>query len=82
MYQNKYKTNSFYLAAFLLSKGAELVGTEKSAGNKSIFVFNDTDEVKGFVGVFNFSNDDNAHLSVNFKKVEAAIKRLKSLIYD
>ncbi|MFA6184485.1 MAG: DUF5659 domain-containing protein [Parcubacteria group bacterium] len=83
MNQNKYyKTNAFYLAAFLSASGIALDSIEKTNFNKTIFVFKNTRETQDLVRVFNFGKEDDTKLLVNFKKVEAEIKHLKSLIYD
>lgn len=83
MDQNKYyKTNSFYLAAFLLSKDVPLLSVNKNNFNKASFNFPNSNEVQGFVRVFNFSKEGDYDLLVDFKKTETSIKRLKSLIYD
>jgi len=83
MDQNKYyKTNSFYLAAFLLSKGVDLSNVDKENFNKVIFVFPNSNEIQNFVRAFNFGKEGDRDLLVDFKKTEASIKRLKSLIYD
>ena len=82
MDQNKYyKTNSFYLAAFISAKGVALIDVEKNF-NRVNFIFPGSEEVNNLVRVFNFGNEDDRKLLVNFKKVQTAIKQLKSLIYD
>ncbi|OGF28156.1 hypothetical protein A2303_02010 [Candidatus Falkowbacteria bacterium RIFOXYB2_FULL_47_14] len=83
MDKNKYyKTNAFYLATFLLAKDFLLVSTERTSANKLIFVFENTDKLQELVRIFNFGEINHVSLKVNFKKIEAAIKKLKSLIYD
>lgn len=83
MDQNKYyKTNGFYIAVFLLTNGFVLVTTEKNAANKTFFVFQNSGKLQKFVRVFNFGDENDQALNVNFKKMVAAIKKLKGLIYD
>ena len=77
-----YKTNAFYLSAFLLAKGIALECVEKNALNKIIFVFLNSNELQNLVSVFNFGDDNNQSLLVNFKKAEEAIKRIKHIIHD
>jgi len=77
-----FKTNSFYLAAFLLAKNIDLASVEKTAFSKTVFIFHNSDELQKLIGIFNFSKENDPILLVNFKRVEASIKRLKSLIYD
>jgi len=77
-----YKTNAFYLAAFLLAKDFLLANTEKTSANKLIFVFENSDRLQELVRIFNFGEINDVSLEVNFKKIEAAIKKLKSIIYD
>lgn len=83
MDQNKYfQTTSFYLAAFLLAKGEILEKVEKLNFNKLSFIYKSSDELYQSVRVFNFGENGDRKLLVDFKKTEAAIKQLKSLIYD
>jgi hypothetical protein len=83
MYQdNHFKTNTFYLAAFLLSRGLELVGVQVGAAGKATFIFINSNEIDDLVRVFNFGNEDDQNFQVSFKKVELAIKKLKALIYE
>ena len=76
-----YRTNAFYLSVFLLAKNFALESVEK-AGNKSVFVFQNSNKLERLVRVFSFGEEDDPEVMVNFKKVERAIKKLKSLIYD
>lgn len=83
MYQDYYyKTNAFYLTAFLLSKDIALEDIEKPIPNKIIFIFHNSNELQELVRIFNFGEENNPALQVNFKKAEAAIKKLKALIHD
>jgi len=82
MDNTSYRTNSFYLAVFLLAKGADLQDVEKNAFNKSIFIFKNINNLQKFISVFNFGKEGDPILLVDFKKIEAAIKKLKSLIYN
>jgi len=82
MDQNKYyKTSSFYLSAFLSAKGFILNGIEKDSF-KARFVFVNSNKLQRLIGIFSFGKNDHPDLMVNFKEVEQAIKKLKSLIYD
>lgn len=74
--------NSFYLAAFLLSKDVSLVNIEKEKFNRVNFIFTNSDKTQKLIRVFNFGDENDLKLQVNFKKTENAIKKLKSLIYD
>lgn len=83
MDKNKYyKCNAFYLAAFLLAKEVAVVDVEREKLNKVNFIFPNSDEVKNLVRVFNFGDEDDPELQINFRKTEIAIKKLKSIIYD
>jgi hypothetical protein len=78
---NHIKLNSLYLSAFLLAKGIVLTGIQKE-GCRTIFIFPNSNEVQILVRVFNFGEVGDPELLVDFKKVEAAIKRLKIIIHE
>ena len=80
---NKYfKTSSFYLCAFLMSKDMELKNIEKENPQRAIFVFKNDQVVERLINIFNFRNKNHIEMNVNFKKTEETIKKLKQLLYD
>jgi len=76
-----YKTNSFYLAAFLLAKDLVLKGLEMNITNKAMFMFQNSDELQELIRIFNFGDSSDQALQVSFRKAEVSIKKLKALIY-
>lgn len=81
--QDKYfRTQDFYLAAFLYAKGLALVNAEEIGTKKLEFVFEERPE-RGIwqeARAYGAKNDPDAVIDV--RKHEEAIKRLKDIIHN
>ncbi|MCL6096287.1 MAG: DUF5659 domain-containing protein [Patescibacteria group bacterium] len=77
-----FRTSSFYAAAFLFSKGLELVNIDKAELNRSQFVFIDTPEREILLQNFNFAKEDSSEVLVDVRKFVMAIKMLKDKLYQ
>ncbi len=83
IYSDKYfRLTNFYLAAFLFSKGIELVNIDRTDPKRSEFVFLDTPEREGLVQNFNFASEDSPESLVDARKFIMAIKMLKDKLYQ
>lgn len=74
---NNFATSDFYSAAFLLAKGYQLFGINKTDSRRYRFIFADKLERPQLVGGFFAGLVD-----VNAKDFVSAIKELKSLMYN
>jgi hypothetical protein len=75
MQDNRYfRTNHFYLAAYLLAKGLELVNIDTTDPNRRTFVFRNPPECLRLASEFRYTNQ----AVVNVHKFIAAIKMLKA----
>lgn len=81
---NKYfYTANFYLSAFLLSKGLELVNIDFSNNSKKAdFVFIDTPEREALVISFNFAREGTSEVMIDARKLISAIRMLKDGLYQ
>ena len=78
-----YKTSGFYLAAFLYTKGLELVSIDKiSHPGRSNFVFVDSPERETFVQAFNFAKENDQGVMVDARQITMATKLLKEKLYQ
>ena len=78
-----FRTTSFYLSAYLISKGLELVNLDRSeTGSKATFVFLDTPEREHFVERYNYAQSDYPELLVDARKLIASIKTLKDKLHQ
>ncbi|MCX6734507.1 MAG: DUF5659 domain-containing protein [Candidatus Peregrinibacteria bacterium] len=78
-----FRTSSFYPAAFLLAKGAELVNIDKiTDSRRASFVFCDPAQCEDWLHVFNFGKDDEGDAVVDARKMVVAIKTLKEKLYQ
>jgi len=77
-----YKTSAFYLTVFLIAKSIPLCDIERSDHEKLVFVFLNSKKLQDLIRSYNFHEDKDPALKVNFRKTEKAIKTLKSLIHD
>jgi hypothetical protein len=84
MNSNKYfKTTSFYLAAFLFTKGVELVNIDKISDHKRAqFIFVDSPQRKLWLESFNFGKENAPEVMVDARKFVMAIKMLKDKLYQ
>jgi hypothetical protein len=74
---NNFATSDFYSAAFLLAKGYQLFGINKTDSRRYRFIFADKLDRPQLVGGF-FAG----LVEVNAKDFVTAIKELKSLMYN
>jgi hypothetical protein len=82
-YSDKYfRLTNFYLAAFLFSKGMELVNIDRTDPKRSEFVYLDTPEREQLVQNFNFASEDSPESLVDVRKFVMAIKMLKDKLYQ
>lgn len=78
-----FKTSSFYTAAFLFSKGMELVNVDKVSNPKrASFVFLDTADRESLLQSFNFGKEDDKGTLVDGRKLIASIRTLKERLYQ
>lgn len=77
-----YRTSSFYLAAFLFAKNAELVNIDRSDEKRSQFVFVDNPELETMVSEFNYGRDGSLGALVDVRRLVFAIKSLKEKLYN
>lgn len=80
----RYYSTNFYASVFLILKGAEIVGVEKSEHNpgRSVFVFRDFPQRKELLRQFNFAPEDSPETSIDFRKAVAVIRDLKQKLYQ
>lgn len=83
MKDNKhFRLQSFYLAAFLLAKGMELVSIDKEKNpRRATFVFLDLPDREAYVATYNYCKEDAPDTRVDARKLVAAIKTLKEKLY-
>lgn len=77
-----YRTNSFYVAAFLYVKGFTLVSIDKASGQRAYFVFEETPARETLMEHFNFAREDAPEVLVDFRKTVTAIRQLKEKLYQ
>lgn len=74
-----YSTTSFYLGAFLIAKGVQLVGLSQTGDfTRRDFVFVDSSEREKLVNEYNF----NQQAEINVRDFVSAIRQLKSLLHE
>lgn len=78
----QFRTSSFYAAAFLFTKGLELVNIERSATRRSEFVFRDDKKREEWMRDFSFASTDSPKVAVDVHKFITAIKMLKEKLYQ
>ncbi len=85
-YKNKdsryFRLASFYTAAFLFTKGLELVNIDRLDTKHSQFVFKDTPKREWLIQSFNFAKEDSPEVMVDARKFITAIKQLKDALYQ
>lgn len=77
-----FRIASFYAAAFLFSKGLELVNIDRIDQKRSQFVFIDTPEREILLNNFSFAKEDSQEVLVDARKFVMAIKMLKDKLYQ
>jgi len=73
-----FKTNNFYLSAFLICKGLILVDVNRSNPRRAIFIFQDSSNREELVKEFEFGQD----ALVDARKYSYTLKELKSKLYN
>lgn len=77
--EQKYKTKNFYLTAFLIAKGFELQGVDRTDGpNRIDFIFEKSDKLYRMAEIFRFHEQTEIDAQLFIR----ALKKLKSYIYD
>ena len=77
--QETYSTTSFYLGAFLMAKGMQLMGLNQTGDfTRRDFVFVDSTEREKLVNEYNF----NQQAEISVRDFVAAIRQLKSLLHE
>lgn len=78
-----FRISSFYVAAFLFSKGLELVNVDKITDPKrAYFVFQDTPEREIFLRSYNFGKENEPDTMIDVRKFVMAVKTLKDKLYQ
>lgn len=78
-----FRLSSFYLAAFLFTKGLVLVNIDRTNDPKRAeFVFIDTPEREILINSFSFSREDSPEVTIDARKFVLAIKTLKEKLYQ
>ncbi len=82
--RNEYfRTADFNLAAFLFAKQFELAGIDKTTNPKRAeFLFPNSAGVELAVHELHFANDSSPEILINARVLFAAIKQLKSILYQ
>lgn len=78
-----FRTESFYLSAFLFAKGLELANIDSTIDPKrSQFIFIDTPEREILTQNYSFSREDSPGVMIDARKFATAIKALKDKLYQ
>jgi hypothetical protein len=78
MNQEYFKTNNFYLAVFLFTKGLELTGIDNTYNSRQkTFKFKDTPQRQIYVEAFAFGKKNCNEIMVDARDFQAGIKFLK-----
>ena len=81
--KNIYSSDSFYLCAFLLSKGMSLIGIEKTSESKKLeFLFEDTTYREALIHDFYYARRDDPMTLVDARTFTEAIKNLKERMHQ
>jgi len=77
--QETYSTTNFYLGAFLIARGVQLVGLNRTGDfTRRDFVFVDSPAREKLVNEYNF----NQQTEIGVRDFVAAIRQLKSLLHE
>ncbi len=78
-----YRLQSFYQAAFLFSKGMELVNIDKISNPKrATFVFVDSPNREDLLHAFSFGKENDQTTLIDARKLITAIRTLKEKLYQ
>ena len=76
-----YSITNFYLAAFLLTKGLNLVGIDRTNPQRSRFQFVKSPQWERLIEAFSFAKDNDPEVLIDARKFVTAIKSLKEKLY-
>lgn len=83
MHERYFRISSFYPAAFLLAKGAELVNVDKISDTKRAnFVFAEPMFCEELLHAFNYGKENDEMVMVDARKMAVATKTLKEKLYQ
>lgn len=74
---NNFKTKDFYLAAFLLAKGYELLDADRSFPQEIIFIFGDQPKREKLIQEYLYGKAE-----VDARKLINQIRNLKEIIHE
>jgi len=74
-------TTNFYLAAFLLAKGLDIVGIDRSDIKRARFLFSKSPQWNELIEAFSFAKDNDPTVLIDARKFVTAIKNLKEKLY-
>lgn len=78
----KFTTSNFYLSAFLLVKGFELLSVNDTGSRRSDFVFADLPEIRTMAGHFFYARENSQEIMVDVRLLSTAIRNLKEKLYQ
>lgn len=76
--KNQFRSSHFYLSAYLLAHGIELIDYDREDQGRVTFSFQDSKELIRLVNEFTFGSQ----ALVDAPTFISAIKRLKSIVHD
>jgi len=79
---NNITTTNFYLATFLLAKGSELIGIERSNPRRSQFIFANNPHHEKLIEAYNYGTVDAPLVKVDARKLATSIRTLKERLYQ
>lgn len=74
---NRYKTNNFYLSAYLSTQGFDLIGIEQEDERRSLFIFADRADREAVIKRYLFGK----RALVDARRFVSAVKELKAKLY-
>lgn len=77
-----YKSTNFYLTAFLIAKGNQIIGIESIDNKRSQFILVSSPELQDQIDQYNFAQTDSLSVNIDARKLIAAIKLLKDKLYS
>jgi len=77
-----FHTEDFYLTAFLITNGLQLINIDRTNPRRCQFVFKDTSKRESLVQSYNFAVPDSKKILVDARKLVVAIKDLKTKLYS
>lgn len=74
-------TTNFYLAAFLSTKGLDIIGIDRSDIKRAKFIFAKSPQWKQLIEAFSFAKESDSEVLIDARKFVTAIKNLKEKLY-